>query len=144
MQLSSPSFNHLEPVPVTCTCDGENISPELRWEHAPEGAKSFALTCFDPDAQGNGFVHWRVYNIPASVRLIPQGALPQGALEVENDFGKTAYGGPCPHEGTHRYLFTLFALFAERLEGLTKENFDRLVEDHALATAELIGVYTRT
>ncbi len=104
-------------------CAGGNRSPHLKWSGAPAGAKSFALTCFDPDAPtGSGFWHWLVLNIPPNVAELPLGAgsgkLPAGALQTRTDFGKPGYGGPCPPEGDppHRYLFTVFAVAKEKLD----------------------------
>lgn len=107
-------------------CTGDNVSPALEWRHAPAGTQSFALTVYDPDAPtGSGFWHWAVYNIPASVTGLPQGAgnaptkLPAPAYGGTNDFQDTGvtglngnYGGPCPPVGdkAHRYVFTLYAL----------------------------------
>ena len=101
-------------------CAGGNVSPHLAWSGAPAGTRSFALTCYDPDAPtGSGFWHWLVANIPATVDSLPAGAgdpasglLPPGALQTRTDFGAPGYGGPCPPEGDHphRYVFTLFAV----------------------------------
>lgn len=100
-------------------CKGGNLSPQFSWSGAPAGTKSFALTCYDPDAPtGSGFWHWVVANIPPNVTSLPKGAgdpasgrMPAGALEVRTDFGKPGYGGPCCPEGrVHRYIFTLHAV----------------------------------
>jgi hypothetical protein len=104
-------------------CSGGNRSPHLQWSDAPPGTKSFAITCFDPDAPtGSGFWHWVVVNIPAGTTEVPEnagdpasGLLPDGALQTRTDFGKPGYGGPCPPDGPHRYVFTVHALSSERL-----------------------------
>jgi Raf kinase inhibitor-like YbhB/YbcL family protein len=106
-------------------CTGGNVSPELRWEHAPAGTKKFAITMYDPDAPtGSGFWHWAVYNIPATATGLPRGvgnvasALPAPAFGGNTDFQDTGatgvngnYGGPCPPVGDkpHRYVFTVYA-----------------------------------
>ncbi len=107
-------------------CTGGNVSPELRWQNAPAGTKSYALQVLDLDAPtGSGLWHWAVYNIPANATSLAQGAgnaaasLPAPAFGGTNDFQDTGatgvngnYGGPCPPAGdkAHRYQFTLFAV----------------------------------
>src|ERR1051326_9204286 len=103
------SLDHVMSTEYGFGCSGNNRSPQLSWSGAPAGAKSFALTCYDPDAPtGSGFWHWLVVNIPANVNELPAGAgnpangsLPAGALETRTDVGKPGYAGPCPPEGDH-------------------------------------------
>jgi Raf kinase inhibitor-like YbhB/YbcL family protein len=133
MKLTSTSFrdgaslaqDHVLSAQYGFGCAGNNRSPQLTWSGAPEGTKSFAVTCYDPDAPtGSGFWHWVVVNIPANVTELPldagnpdSGKLPKGALQTRTDFGKPGYGGPCPPEGdhAHRYIFTVFAVNQETL-----------------------------
>ena len=164
MKLTSASFkdgdylgkDHVLSTAYGFGCDGGNKSPELRWEGAPAGTKSFAVTCFDPDAPtGSGFWHWVVVNIPASVTGLAldagnpaSGKLPAGALQVRTDFGKPGYGGPCPPEGDHphRYLFTVFAVSMEALP-VTADTSAAVVgfylNFNTLAKAALMGLFKR-
>lgn len=106
-------------------CTGNNVSPEVSWSNAPQGTKSFAVTVYDPDAPtGSGWWHWTVFNIPASVTEIKEGAssssgsLPAGSVEGRTDFGKPGYGGACPPTGDkpHRYILTVFALKTDKID----------------------------
>ena len=128
LSIGSNSFNdgnYLSPKHTLIAeygfgCEGNNISPELHWSGAPEGTKSFALTCFDPDAPtGSGFWHWVVVNIPADMASIAEGSdgLSARALQTRTDFGKPGYGGPCPpgSDHPHRYVFTLHAVGVDSL-----------------------------
>jgi Raf kinase inhibitor-like YbhB/YbcL family protein len=131
LKLNSDSFNdgdylalpHILSSSYGFGCSGGNRSPNLRWTGVPAATKSFAMTCFDPDAPtGSGFWHWVVVNIPPETRELPEncgdpaaGLLPTGALQTRTDFGKPGYGGPCPPDGPHRYIFTVYAVSEEKL-----------------------------
>jgi hypothetical protein len=144
MELKVNDFGHNQRIPSEYTCDGQDLSPEISWSNLPQGTKSLALTVIDPDAPMGDFIHWLVYDIPPEAGGIPKGGpLPSGAKEVLNDFGKSSYGGPCPPSGTHRYFFTLYALDVEHLENVNKRNFVDLVKKHKIASAEVIGLYSR-
>jgi Raf kinase inhibitor-like YbhB/YbcL family protein len=143
MKLKSNDFVNNGNIPSEFTCDGRDISPPLSWEEIPDETKSFALSVTDPDCSGGVWLHWLVYNIPKDVRKIERASLPDGAMEVLNDFGKKSYGGPCPPYGTHRYFFTICALDTENLEGLSKRNFFDIVEKHTIDKAEIMGLYKR-
>lgn len=106
-------------------CGGGNKSPHLKWSGAPAGTKSFAITCYDPDAPtGSGFWHWLAVNIPANITELALGAgsaggkMPPGSLQTRTDCGKPGYAGPCPPEGDHphRYLFTVFAVGKDKID----------------------------
>lgn len=145
--LVSPDFPRDGAIPVTFTCDGQDVSPQLDWTHAPEGTKSFALLIEDPDAPDGTFTHWILYDLPAGLSHLPRSAgdLGKGG---RNDFEETGYGGPCPppKHGEHRYYFRLYALDVESLdlpETPTRKKFDAAIDGHVLDTAELMGRFRR-
>jgi len=144
MEITSKDFQNNQSIPAIHTCDGKDISPHLAWSGTPEGTKSFALTCIDPDAPMGDFIHWFICNMPPNVSELSQGGpLPAGAQEVANDFGKKSYGGPCPPSGTHRYFFTIYALKVSDLGTVSKKDFLKKVKENQLASAEIIGLYKR-
>ena len=143
MKLKSKDFEDNSNIPSEFTCDGRDVSPQLSWEDVPDETKSFALSVTDPDAPVGTWIHWLIHGIPKDVRSVEQGGLPKGAKQVENDFGMEKYGGPCPPSGTHRYIFAIYALDTEHLEGVNKRNFSDKVEEHAIDKAVLKGLYKR-
>jgi Raf kinase inhibitor-like YbhB/YbcL family protein len=143
MKLTSSAFEHNGAIPRRHTCQGADVSPELTIEGIPDGARSLALIMEDPDAPGRTFDHWIVYDMPADTGTIGEGTAP--GTQGRNGFGKTAYGGPCPPSGTHRYFFKLYAL-DRRLDlpsGSRKRDLQEAMADHILDQAELVGRYAK-
>lgn len=150
------SSTHILSAEVGFGCSGDNRSPQLSWSGEPAGTKSFAVTCYDPDAPtGSGFWHWVVVNIPADVHELALDAgnakspkLPAGALQTRTDFGVPGYNGPCPPPGhhPHRYIFTVHAVNADKLE-VTADTSAAVVgfQLHfaALEKAAIMGLYRR-
>ncbi|WP_225896402.1 YbhB/YbcL family Raf kinase inhibitor-like protein [Amazonocrinis nigriterrae] len=150
MKLESTAFDANGLIPAKYTCDGADISPPLIWDEVPKGTQSIVLIVDDPDAPGGTFVHWVVYDIPATIRQLPEKIaavkpLPDGGVQGKNDFGKLGYGGPCPPSGIHRYFFKIYALDQELSlpAGATKNQILTAIESHILAKADLIGRYKR-
>lgn len=143
MKITSPEFGNNGSIPSKFTCDGEDVSPELIIEDAPQDAKALALIVDDPDAPMGTWVHWVVYDIP-NVSSIEEGAIP--GKQGINDFGRKDYGGPCPPSGTHRYFFKVYALDAELAleEGIDKDALENAMKGHVLDKAELVGLYQRS
>jgi len=150
-QVTSTAFLPGEMIPKKFTCDGPDVSPPLAWNAPPAGTESFALIVDDPDAPVGTWVHWVLYDLPASAREIAEGVtkqeqLPSGARQGRNDFGKIGYGGPCPPPGKpHRYFFKLYALDAKPnlKAGATKADVERALKGRILGQAELMGRYGR-
>lgn len=142
MKIESPEFGHNEMIPPKFTCEGIDINPTLDMLDIPKGTKFLALIVDDPDAPAGTWVHWVLYDIPLMSR-IEEDSIP--GRPVLNDFRTTAYGGPCPPSGTHRYFFKLYAL-NKRLDlpkGSRKEDVEKAMDGHVLEKAELIGLYKR-
>lgn len=143
--LESSAFDHAKAIPRRYTCEGEDVSPPLRWTNVPEGARSLALLIDDPDAPRGVFSHWVAWALdPAAGGLEEGEAAPR---EGRNDFGTVGYRGPCPPpgHGRHRYVFRLYALDHEpELDpGAGKRELEQAIEGHVLTMAELVGTYER-
>jgi hypothetical protein len=143
--LESSAFQHARSIPDRYTCEGEDLSPPLRWANVPEGTRALALVVDDPDAPSGVFTHWVAWGLDPAAGGLGEGESAPG--EGKNDFGTTGYRGPCPPpgHGRHRYVFRLYALDAE-LElgaGAAKGELERALEGHVLTMAELVGSYER-
>ena len=150
IKITSSAFTEGSMIPKRYTCDAEDVSPDLTWTGVPEGTKSLALICDDPDAPMGTWVHWVLFNLPPDINglhaeIPPEKTLKNGARHGQNDFRKFGYGGPCPPGGTHRYFFKLYALDTViNLEsGITKAQLLEAMEGHILAEGQLMGKYKR-
>jgi len=134
-----------EEIPDKYTCNGDNVSPPLEFIDVPADAESLVLIVEDPDASSGTWVHWLVWNIPPDIIKFDEGAIPKGAVQGMNNFGKMSYGGPCPPSGTHRYYFKLYALNSKLNleEGSSKADLEQAIENHILIQTELIGLYSK-
>ncbi len=157
LKVTSPAFAGGGYIPAKYACGGEDVSPALRWEGAPSGTRSFAVIMEDPDAPAGTWVHWVLFDIPASAGGLP-GALPKEDVlrdgsrhglcwgVNEDDFSRIGYYGPCPPPGKpHHYHFTVYALdIAPGLPaGTPKGALLDAMKGHILAQGELVGLYKR-
>jgi len=151
LAISSKSFANSGEIPKKFTCDGEDVSPDLSWNEAPAGTKTFALLADDPDAPAGNWNHWTLWNVPPESRGLPEGTskvaqLRDGSQQGLNDFRKVGYNGPCPPPGKpHRYYFKLFALDAKLTlkEKSGKRELEAAMKGHVLAQTEWMGRYGR-
>jgi hypothetical protein len=151
IKITSSAFEDGSSIPAKYTCDGEDISPPLQWEQVPEGTKSIALICDDPDAPGRTFVHWVLFNLPADAKELAENTptdetLANGAKQGTNGFGRIGYGGPCPPPGgPHRYFFKIYALDTEidLSAGADKSQLIKAMEGHILGEGQIMGKYKR-
>lgn len=149
--LTSSAFADGAAIPRKFTCDGEDVSPPLTWAGIPEGTKSLALICDDPDAPMGTWVHWVVWGIPPSAPGLPEAVppdsvLPGGIKQGLNSWPRTGYGGPCPPPGDpHRYYLKLYALNADLTLPATanKAGLEHAMKGLIIAETKLMGVYSR-
>jgi Raf kinase inhibitor-like YbhB/YbcL family protein len=151
LDLTSPDFPSGGTIPKQFTCEGGDLSPVLQWKAPPSGTQSFALIADDPDAPVGTWVHWVLFDLPASLRSLPQNfpkdpQVSDGTRQGANDFEKIGYGGPCPPAGKpHRYFFKLYALDTKLnlKPGASKKDVERAMQGHILARGEYMGRYSR-
>ncbi|BCD67705.1 YbhB/YbcL family Raf kinase inhibitor-like protein [Nitratiruptor sp. YY09-18] len=150
MQVISSAFENGGVIPSRYTCDGENISIPLEFIDVPANTKSLAVIMDDPDAPMGVFVHWVMYDIPASIKELPAGipqapVLEYGIKQGINDFGTIGYGGPCPPNGAHRYYIKVYALdtLPDLKPGLTKMQLLQAIEPYIIDEGVLMGIYER-
>jgi Raf kinase inhibitor-like YbhB/YbcL family protein len=150
IKIEGSAFKEGGMIPVKYTCDGEDVSPPLKWGDLPTGTRSIALISDDPDAPVGTWVHWVLYNLPPDVKALPENIPPKktlenGAVHGTNDFKRLGYGGPCPPGGTHRYFFKIYALDKkiDLAPGATKAQLVNAMEGHILDSGQLMGKYKR-
>lgn len=150
--LTSPAFADGAAIPVEHTCDGADVSPPLAWTGAPPGTRAFALIVDDPDAPAGSWVHWVLYNVPATTSALPDTIAKVEALDLggarqgRNDFRRPGWGGPCPPAGpAHHYSFRLYALDAPLppRPGAQKKDIEAAMQGRTLGVAQLVGTYAR-
>ena len=153
LAVSSSAFAQNADIPAKYTCEGQDVSPPLSWSGAPSTAKSFAVIVDDPDAPDPAapkmtYVHWVLYDVPASVTSLDENVakqLPSGAQQGMNDGKRSGYGGPCPPIGRHRYFFKVYALDTTLgdIGSPTKAKLESAMKGHVVAHGELVGTYQK-
>ena len=155
LTLTSPAFENGGVMPAKYSCDGAGVSPELHISGVPEGARSLVLLVQDPDIPQavkdrigqHSFDHWVLYTIPPETTIIPEGDIPVGAFEGRNSAGEVGYRPACPPDGSHRYIFTLYALNRKLAfsQPVPLAEVEKAIanEDGVLEKTELIGTYKR-
>jgi Raf kinase inhibitor-like YbhB/YbcL family protein len=148
--LTSTAFKDGTAIPREYTREGANISPPLSWQHLPAGTQALALICHDPDAPGGDWIHWVIFNLPASWSGLPEHFPRTGAghtaVQGSNSWRTAGYDGPCPPHGqSHRYIFTLYALSRplKLAAGVPAQQLRRALAPVCLARTELIGTFQR-
>lgn len=144
VKISSTAFENEGFIPSEFTCDGQDISPPLRFSDIPKETKSLAIIMDDPDAPIGNFTHWVEWNIPPRITEVAKGER-FDCVHGGTSFGNEAYGGPCPPSGTHRYFFKVYALDTklDLKNGSSAKELEKAMSGHILSEATLMGKYSR-
>jgi Raf kinase inhibitor-like YbhB/YbcL family protein len=143
--VDSPDITEGGPIPARYTCDGQGVSPPLRWSGVPPDAAVLALVVDDPDAPRGTYTHWVVVDIDPAVTSVARGQSPPGAQQIVNSAGRAFYMGPCPPSGVHHYRFTVYAL-SRRLALPSRASLQSALDaiaEAATAQGRLTGTYRR-
>ena len=147
--ISSPAFKHQGFLPSRYTCDGDGISPPLRFQGVPEKAQNLVLMMEDPDVpkvirMDGVWEQWVVWNIPPATQSIAENRIPPGVIGKNTD-GGSAYYPACPPDREHRYFFKAYSLdvLLELPTDSDKKRVIKAMKGHILARAELVGCYKR-
>lgn len=152
MRLESPAFLDGAPIPAEHSRDGLDSHPALAWSGVPKEARRLALVCDDPDAPRGTWVHWVLYDLPATLAGLSAGVAKAprhaaGGMHGKNDYGELGWGGPAPPRGhgPHHYEFRLYALDAalDLAPGATKAQLEAAMRGRVLAQSKLVGTYRR-
>jgi len=150
LELSSDAFKEDEKIPKKYTCQGEEISPPLRWVNIPINVRSFAVLMQDLDTPLFPLTHWLIFNIPGNITSLDEGIshnndLSNEILQGRNSMRKNAYLGPCPPFGKHRYRFKVYALdkVLPNDKKINKKKFLKLTKGHVISKASLTGNYSK-
>lgn len=146
MIITSPAFAGNSIIPRQYTCDGDGVSPALTFDSVPANTKSLILIMDDPDAPGQTYVHWVIFNIVPETKGIGENGLPDNVQLGKTSAGQTAYVPPCPPSGTHRYFFRVYALdtVLDFKTGASRDDLERALNGHVLDQGELVGLYSRS
>lgn len=144
--LTSNAFADGAAIPARHSRDGQNVNPPLSIENVPGGAETLTLVVDDPDAvavAGSVFLHWLVWNVPATRTIIPTDWEPDAAVVGANDFGNRRYDGPDPPDGEHSYRFKLYALDTalDLPASASKREVGAAMAGHILAQTQLTGTF---
>ena len=150
LRLTSPAFEHDEPLPARFFSDADNVSPPLAWDHVPEGTAELVVIGEDPDAEEGVFTHWLVFGIPPGITGLPENLgdstivhAPDELYQGLNEFDEPGWTGPADEGRPHRMFFRLLALDTELVElapGATREELREAAKGHVIASTELVGI----